>query len=832
VLERVGGGGVGVVFAAHDPELQRKVAVKLLQPATGRGAGAKEAGERLQREAQAMARVSHPNVIAVYEVGRAMVDDRDQVYIAMELVEGMDLRHWLREKHSWRAIRDRFLAAGRGLAAAHRADLVHRDFKPSNVLVGDDGRVRVLDFGLAKLAIDDRRSSSTGGSDYPAGDLTEVGVVMGTPPYMAPEQHTGRVVDDRGDQYAFCVSLYEGLFGVRPFKGKTLEELLESKMELDLNPPSADAGRVPRWLERAVLKGLQPSPQDRYPSMDVLLRAIDRDPGRAVARWGVGGAIGVAVFAVAYGQGRSDADPCATVSEELVGAWDDALRQEVQESFAVVAFGESSVGPLMKRLDEHADQWQERRMSLCREEEASGKPDRGLLERRVCLDRNRSELAELTRLLADADRTIVENAGHAIASLPPPSDCDHPPTLPPGWNDTDRERVERVEGFLARSLALLRAGKHAQAELEAETAHEQAVSAAYRQGEAVALQRLGSVAQARGRFEDAERHFLDALQHAERLGDDRMVARLLVELVYLLGVDLGKHEESLRWAQLAEAKLERVSDEPHELARLLTYRGLVYEQLARHDEAVQSHREAIAIQRDRKGDGSLEEATTLTNLGNALIAQGKYEEALEHHQLALSMTGGALGEEHPGTISARANVATALLQLGRLEEAKTTLKANLALAERIYGKTHPVLAMVLNNLGSAQRRSGDSESALVSYQEALRISKEVLGEEHPTTNGLRSNVGSALASLGRTEEAMQQLQTGLEGWAAALGPDHPNLAFAHLAIGQLHASEGRIEKAREAVTRAVEIRRSALRPGHPLTVEAEEALAELDSDQR
>ena len=527
MLERIGGGGVGVVFAAHDPELQRKVAVKLLRPAAGRGAGAKEAGDRLQREAQAMARVNHPNVISVFEVGRTPINGSEQVYIAMERVEGIDLRKWLRGKHSWRAVRDKFMAAGRGLAAAHRAELVHRDFKPSNVLVGDDGRVRVLDFGLAKLAVDDRRSSTTGSPKVPPGDLTEHGVVMGTPAYMAPEQHTGSAVDDRGDQYSFCVSLYEGLFGVRPFKGKTLQELLERKLALDVMPPSPDAGRVPRWLERAVLQGLQPSPRRRHASMDALLRAIDRDPGRAAMRLGAVGGIGVALFVVAYDRGRSDADPCETVAQELDGAWDDTLRAQVEQAFTSTDadFAQSSVGPLVSTLDAHAEAWIDRRLALCQDEASAGKSDRGLLERRVCLDRNRRDLAELTRLLADADRTIIENAGYAIESLPRPSDCDHPPALPPEWDDIDRKRVEEVEGFLARSLALVRAGKHEGAQVEAETAHALAIAANYRQGEASALLRLGSVAQASGRFDEAETHFLDALALAERLGNDRMAAR-------------------------------------------------------------------------------------------------------------------------------------------------------------------------------------------------------------------------------------------------------------------------------------------------------------------
>src|SRR4051812_10268762 len=231
VLERIGSGGMGVVYAAYDPELDRKVALKLLRPDRAGAAG--EAALRLQRGAQAIARLSDPHVVAVYDAGTF----GDQVFVAMELMEGRTLRQWLGEgKRGWREIVDVFVAAGRGLAAAHAAGLVHRDFKPDNVLLGTDGRVKVADFGLARPVGDADPGGgeaalmeSPGSRGLLATPLTEWGVAMGTPAYMAPEQLRGERADARSDQFSFCVALWEALYGRKPFAGESFREMLDAE---------------------------------------------------------------------------------------------------------------------------------------------------------------------------------------------------------------------------------------------------------------------------------------------------------------------------------------------------------------------------------------------------------------------------------------------------------------------------------------------------------------------------------------------------------------------------------------------------------------------------
>src|SRR4051812_39700021 len=270
VLSSIGAGGMGVVFAAYDPQLDRKVALKLLR-ANLAGANAKEARTRLKREAQAIAQLNHPNVVGVYDVGTT--DDGD-VYIAMEFVEGDTLTSWLKKwPRTWREILEVFHQAARGLAAAHTVGLLHRDFKPDNVLVGGDGRVRVTDFGLARSVLGPDEGVRTQGSNASAlhADLTATGTVLGTPRYMPPEQLTGPAIDARSDQFSFCVALYEALFNTHPLEGATSVAMLETGARAALPP---EGTRVPPAIAKAVMRGLERDRAKRFPTMASLMHEL------------------------------------------------------------------------------------------------------------------------------------------------------------------------------------------------------------------------------------------------------------------------------------------------------------------------------------------------------------------------------------------------------------------------------------------------------------------------------------------------------------------------------------------------------------------------------
>ena len=295
-IERfIGAGGMGLLYVAHDTQLHRRVALKLMRPLF-----ADEAGKaRLLREAQAMARLSHPNVVNVYDLGEV----EGRLFVAMELIEGGTLRDWLRTPRPWREVLDVFRAAGEGLAAAHRAGVVHRDFKPENVLVGPDKRPRVGDFGLARP--DDAPAAvavlATG-----AVEITQAGAMLGTPAYMSPEQLMRRPADARSDQYSFCVALYEALYGRRPFEGSTVEEMRARVHGGVLRKPVVRDLALPDAVWNALARGLSVSAGQRFPTMEALLAALRRTERHAM-QWAGAAVLVVAVLAALVVIGRSGA---------------------------------------------------------------------------------------------------------------------------------------------------------------------------------------------------------------------------------------------------------------------------------------------------------------------------------------------------------------------------------------------------------------------------------------------------------------------------------------------------------------------------------------------
>jgi len=288
LIRELGSGGMGSVFSAYDEQLDRKVALKLLK--TPR-AGSRKQRHLILREARAAARVSHPNVISIYEVNEA----DGQIHIAMEYVEGQTLRQWQRqEQRPWREILGMYLQIGEGLKAAHAANIVHRDFKPENVLLGKDGRPRVVDFGLAQVGVDERESTVNllgeliGNQPLIPSDngsrITLTGVLAGTPGYMSPEQYRGEVIDQRSDQWSFCASLFEALYGFLPYSGRTIRELTQSVQGPPRRPPSSTD--VPEDVHRVLLRGLSPDANGRYPNMQALLEELSLEHGDDLAAAG------------------------------------------------------------------------------------------------------------------------------------------------------------------------------------------------------------------------------------------------------------------------------------------------------------------------------------------------------------------------------------------------------------------------------------------------------------------------------------------------------------------------------------------------------------------
>lgn len=330
VIKRIGAGGMGVVHAAYDDKLDRKVAVKLLRP--GYGPVSETARQRLLREAQAIARLSHRCVVQVYEVGT----HDDEVFIAMEYVEGSTLKQW-QPSRDWRDILARYVDAGRGLCAAHAAGIVHRDFKADNVLVrASDLAVRVVDFGLARTERQDVLADTEGGAPAEVDEtsLTHTGLIMGTPAYMAPEQHLASATDARTDQFSFCASLFEALYGYRAFAGERLDELRANVLNGTVEPAPRYTA-VPADVHRVLARGLAVDPADRHPTMEALLAQLElRKPAKPWRRiaWTLGLTATVVGGTVAWS--NANADALSPDGLRVRAAFDNVVRTDAADELA------------------------------------------------------------------------------------------------------------------------------------------------------------------------------------------------------------------------------------------------------------------------------------------------------------------------------------------------------------------------------------------------------------------------------------------------------------------------------------------------------------------
>jgi len=337
-----------VVYRAYDPELDRQIALKVVRTPDSDP-------QRVLAEAQALARVSHPNVIAVHDVGT----HDGSVFVAMELVEGRTLTQWRRRsKPTRQEIVEVFIAAGRGLAAAHAAAIVHRDFKPSNVMVGDDGRVRVLDFGVARATSSDPDDDATPQGSPLNIQLTQAGTLVGTPSYMAPEQARDGQATPACDQFSFCVALYEALWGRKPFPPKGRGDMrmyICDRRAVD--PPSGR--RTPTRLRRAVMRGLSPEAAARFPSMDALIAELDavgarkRQRRRALAAAATIAAAAAITCGSAAWRRHSEAS-AARARESSAMSRLDAMEVRVAELMAGGRVADADSAFLaFARLDEH-----------------------------------------------------------------------------------------------------------------------------------------------------------------------------------------------------------------------------------------------------------------------------------------------------------------------------------------------------------------------------------------------------------------------------------------------------------------------------------------------
>ncbi|MBC8072872.1 MAG: serine/threonine protein kinase, partial [Deltaproteobacteria bacterium] len=448
VLDALGVGGMGEVVSAYDPDLDRKVALKVLRRSTRRRLG-DEGRSRMLHEARAIASLCDRNVLPVYHVG----EFEDELFLVMKLVAGVPLGRHCRGR-PWQEVLPLLVAAGRGLAAAHRAGLVHRDVKPSNVMVDRDGEVYVMDFGLARVdghgsiipALPDSDEIDLGTLRGPP--LGEHGKIVGTPVYMAPEQHEGAEADARADQFSFCIVAWELLLGVFPFDAGAPGGLLAAKRA---GPTRGVHVRVvPRRIERALLRGLAGRPEDRHPSMGALLGALQGDAGRGRVRMAALATVVLGSAALAWAWPR--AQPCASGEERIARVWDDARREQLGASFLAQDADELGAR-VIATLDEQADRWASAYDDTCA---ARSSGDEAQADARMaCLGQRAVELGALVEVLGHADTNTATHALPAVHAWSSAGLCEH------GDARSQAPAAERESAELtARARALVQAGRY------------------------------------------------------------------------------------------------------------------------------------------------------------------------------------------------------------------------------------------------------------------------------------------------------------------------------------------------------------------------------------
>lgn len=803
----LGEGGMGVVYEAHDPELDRSVALKLVDVRASDESRRERRRTRFVREAQALAQLTHPNVVTVYDVGASA----DRVYISMELVQGRTLFEYCAEKG--RTVGDvvrAYVAAGEGLAAAHRAGIVHRDFKPQNVLVGEDGRVRVIDFGLARAALDDTsveedpvRSSTTTGNGRRSAldlDLTAEGAVMGTPRYMSPEQHRGRPTDARSDQYSFCASLYEGVAGVAPFGGRNGKAIYRAAVKGDWQSPHEDRN-MPTWVRRLCERGLALEPRDRFPSMDALLVELRRD---RAARWRRLGWLALAALPVALiffaQQWNRPVDRCLAGMAAGVGIFDEAQAAGLESAFvdAAGAYGASAATRVRDMFKSFRSNYRAAFDDACRDTHERYAQSAQMLDARMmCL---RREVARRELLISEwlsADREVIDATMPMLPQL-----ADVPACSAEGVSLRAESRpmdmsTESYEAFQRRidegsALAYVARFREARSVLSP-LVHELRDTGA-RALLASAAFALANVEQELGAYEAASAQVELALNEAGRArASDVEVSSIAL---YAVVAKAEGHDDVA--AALIKSNLFRFESSPLFVeirVQVLCLWARIQWEAGRLDEADKLLSTALSLAENR--GQPLEVARVRAKVGYLRRIQGRYRESLELTRGALPSLRARLGDEHPETLDALTYLAQTEQGLGGYEAAEASYRRVLEIERRRLGPKHMNVALSLSYLAEVNNLMNKRDEAMGYAEEGLAIMQAVLGDAHPY-------VASSLTLLANLQGAAGRQDAAVEGFERALSILREHESMGSLLLYTLqHFASFENDRGRHAAARAL-----------------------------
>lgn len=808
IRERIGAGGMGEVFAARDAELDRDVALKLIH-ADRRQSSAEDVTqrecERLRAEAQALARLSHPNVVHVYEVGRHEPGGR--MFLAMELVDGPTLAKW--EPSSLDELLDAYAQAGRGLAAAHLAGLAHRDFKPGNVLVGSDGRVRVVDFGLATPArkIEEQAATTGDDSDEPALRSADSSVAgPGTLPYMAPEQAFTGTGGAAADQFSFCVALFEAVYGARPFPAVGVLQLLAKLESCTIEVPNFPPpfGRVPRWLRRLLQRGLSREPQQRYPSMGALLAELTRDRMRPWRRVGFGAAVSGATALVLLVL-LSPSQPPVLPEPDLDGVWDNARREQLELAFDRVeaTWASGSEAAVISGLD----RWSARWIDAARIAQHTRDP---LAQRTMnaCLGSQRDQADVTIETLIASQPELLVGAVVAIDALPEPSRCTTDGAS--GFALIDPEQLSPELRALADAAAQRAIGNYELARAGADSVLRTATSRKWTAVELAALRQRGLAAIDAGDRPTGLADLSRAQAMAVRSGDRQTEVELWVDLAW------------------ASRKLDDLALRRDRLSLAAAHVDALLDAHASDRHAIMlSARVSLATALDLLNPSSAGDTPPYADAERLLLAGLEQLESIDAGDSGL-----AIDYLH--------SLATVRDRAGSLELAEHDYQRALARAERVRGHAHPANARLWHDAGVLAFDRGLLEQARERLVRARDLRRAALRVDHPELARVelslaqlefasrnyvvaKLHANSALHTLERatgskdalpgTLRVLGQLEARESNWAAAVAHYEQALALMHAPTLQRSLVELELGKALSALgedARAVELLDAAL----------------------
>jgi serine/threonine protein kinase/tetratricopeptide (TPR) repeat protein len=757
LLSTIGAGGMGVVQAAFDRVLDRKVALKFL--ASDPGEEPARARARLEREAQALAKLAHPNVITVHDVGVL----EGEVFVAMELVLGGTLRAWLASgPRAFSEILSVLRQAGEGLAAAHAAGLVHRDFKPENVLVGNDGRVRVTDFGLARPPTEEMDSRDVKAAAPPA-TLTRTGLRAGTPAYMAPEQRLGHATDARSDIYSYCITLHEAVTGVRP------AELPRAKR------------RLPAWLERVLARGLHEDPERRWPSMRRLLEALARGPlVKRSAVFVALGAVALAMLPALAIAHRNKAPPlCQPDDAAFAGVWDDALRSSVHSAFRAAhpSHADRAYEDVDESLRMFQSRWTTMRAESCVATRVHHEQSEMLLDlRTACLDAKRRQAAALVQVFVKADRWVVEKASSAAANVSSVDECANVHALeatePPPTEPARRRAVEEGFAQLATATALHEAGREADGLAVLEPALDAVRAAAYAPLEAKLLVVRGELLWELARPQpEVEVALHEAARKSIEARDDAAAA----EAWTLLAYQTRFQGEGRLWSAYAESAIERLGGDPYLEAERSATLATIESDDGHYDQARALFERARRLFERTRGPSYYRVGRCDDGLGNIALFEQRVDEAYRLHHQARELRARVLGPDHEATVSSMYNEQADLLAEGKLDEALALLHDVDAALDR-RGSTRK--GYLWQSFADVMRKKGAPAAALAYDRAALDAYADEHGPVGTLVGSCMAGEGVDLIALGRPAEAIAPLETSLKLLETSTSPERSIPLFA------------------------------------------------------